>query len=327
MRFEIVGGGAIGLLYGARLALAGYPVTIWTRTRKQAELLSDEGIELVAGGTIHTIDVSASPITECSRPVERTSEHKVLLITVKQPQLTAVLLEYIRLIAEEGDIVVGLQNGVGHIESIQHSLPGRIVLAGVTTEGALRHGLRTVEHTGEGVLSIGEYRSTSLTEASGDELLSQSDRMIRESRQKMLMNALSKAGIAIELSNEMNNRVYQKLLVNAVINPLTALFDVRNGELVHHPARLSLMKALHEETLSVLTASGMDDDGTSWDRLLQVCDRTSGNISSMLSDVRAGRLTEIEWINGGVCRLADDAGVNASLNRSVMHMVQAMFKS
>jgi len=321
MRFEVVGGGAVGLLYGARLALAGHKVAIWTRTPEQAGLLSREGIELIRGGTIDTAHVKAYPITDGSRLAGRAPEAGALLVTVKQPHLTAELLADIDAIAGAEDIVIGLQNGIGHIESLQRALPGRIVLAGVTTEGALRHGYRTVEHTGEGMLWIGDYAPT---QTSGADDLSQNDPYERETRQKMLLNALSTAGIPVELSNEMDNRVYQKLLVNAVINPLTALFDVRNGELAGHPARLTLMKALHEETLAVLTAAGMNDDGSGWERLLQVCERTSGNVSSMLSDVRAGRPTEIEWINGGVCLLADRTGSGAPLNRAVMHMVQAM---
>ncbi|GFN30381.1 ketopantoate reductase family protein [Paenibacillus xylaniclasticus] len=326
MRFVIVGGGAIGLLYGARLAIAGYPVTIWTRTSKQAELLTDEGIELVRDGSIDIVDVEAYSITEDSRLAARDNEDTVLLITVKQPQLTTELLGRIRVVAEQGSIVIGLQNGVGHIEAIQRFLPDCDVLAGITTEGALRHGPRTVEHTGKGTFVIGKYEVAATANSAADhrDILSQADWNLRETRQKMLVNVFSGAGITAELSNEMINRVYQKLLVNAVINPLTALFDVRNGELTGHSTRLSLMKALHEETLSVLIAAGMVDDGNSWDRLLQVCKSTSSNISSMLSDVRAGRPTEIDWINGGVCRLAADVGMEAPLNRSVMLMIQAI---
>jgi len=326
MRFDIVGGGAIGLLYGARLAAAGYPVTIWTRTAEQAERLADEGIELVRQGTVQVADVDAYPLKACGRKHTQVEDaEQVIIVAVKQTQLTPDLLEQVGQLADPNAIVIGLQNGIGHAEKLMQAVPHACVLTGVTTEGALRHGTRTVEHTGEGLLAIGDactdLRQISVNDERLKERMKQSE---QELRHKMLLNALSSAGITSELSKEMNNRIFQKLLVNAVINPLTALFDVRNGELPQHPRRASLMRALYDETILVLIAAGMTGDEDRWEQVLQVCARTSENISSMLADVRAGRQTEIEWINGSVCQLAAQHGLEAPLNASVVRLVQAM---
>jgi 2-dehydropantoate 2-reductase len=326
MRFDIVGGGAIGLLYGARLALAGHPITVWTRTAEQAERLADDGIELVSQGTMMIAEVDASPLKDWNRNAAHHDDpNRVILVTVKQTQLTAALLEQLSFLAAEDTIVIGLQNGIGHEERLTQALPHAHVMTGVTTEGALRHGPRTVEHTGEGALAIGEpFGDEGRISASSGEPIERMKPFELEIRHKMLLNAFSKAGIAVELSNEMNNRVFYKLLVNAVINPLTALFDVRNGELPKHPRRAALMRKLYEETNQVLIAAGMNGDEDRWQQVLQVCERTASNISSMLADVQAGRQTEIEWINGSVCRLAARHGLQAPLNASMVQLVQAM---
>ncbi|MBD3918000.1 ketopantoate reductase family protein [Paenibacillus sp. PR3] len=326
MRFDIIGGGAIGLLYGGRLALAGYPVTIWTRTAEQAERLADDGIELVRQGVIRVADVDAFPLQECSRKLPQMDDsEQIILLAVKQTQLTAALLEQVGKLADPNALVIGLQNGIGHVEKLVQAVPHAYVLTGVTTEGALRHGPRTVEHTGEGMIAIGDaFNDLRQKSASDDGLNERMKQSEQEIRHKMLLNAFSLAGITSELSKEMNNRIFQKLLVNAVINPLTALFDVRNGELPQHPRRASLMRALYDETFHVLVAAGMTGDEDRWQQVLQVCERTSENVSSMLADVRAGRQTEIEWINGSVCRLAAQYGLEAPVNASVALLVNAM---
>lgn len=326
MRFDIVGGGAIGLLYGARLALAGYPVTIWTRTAEQAGKLADDGIELISQGTVTIADVDAWPLQDCVRSLHQSEDTtRVILITVKQTQLTSALLEQIGILAGHDATVIGLQNGIGHVQKLLQALPHAYVMTGVTTEGALRHGPRTVEHTGMGLIAIGEAMTDEgRISASDDELIERMKPSEQEIRHKMLLNAFSRAGITAELSKEMNNRIFYKLLVNAIINPLTALFDVRNGELPKHPRRAALMRALYEESNQVLTAAGMSGDEDRWLQVLQVCERTADNISSMLADVQAGRQTEIEWINGSVCRIAAQHGLQAPLNASVVKLVQAM---
>ena len=133
-----------------------------------------------------------------------------------------------------------------------------------------------------------------------------------------------KAGIQAFLSNDIDNRIYHKLLVNAVINPLTALLGVRNGELPSHPQGAALMLALHRETISVLQRVGMRAEGTEWERLLGICSRTALNRSSMLADIEAGRRSEIDSINGAVAALAERHGLEAPLNRAAAAMVKAI---
>ncbi|MBB3109042.1 2-dehydropantoate 2-reductase [Paenibacillus phyllosphaerae] len=313
-RIYIVGAGALGLMYGLRLASAGVLVTLVTRTSAQAELLRAQGGRLEQQGQWRHMPVSAYSIDELAE----LDKHDLPLredwvwYTVKQPQMTRELLAQTDKLVASKPSILCLQNGIGHLELFEALYPELHVYAGVTTEGAMRTSLTEVRHTGEGSLVFGAIESEREPDPEGDEA------------QKMLLHLLRMAGIAASLSNEMRNRIYEKLLINAVINPLTAIFGVSNGELPAHPHRRKMMRALHQESERLLRQAGLAPLPEAWERLLAVCEATAANESSMLRDVRAGRGTEIDWINGGISALAKRMGHAAPLNDAVTAMVKAL---
>lgn len=311
MLIEIAGGGAIGLSWAVRLAAAGVGTRLWTRTREQAERIRAEGAALAApeGAVRAALDARpAEPEAATDAAGAAAGRERWIIAAMKSHQLAAEpAVRFLRALAGGGSApVVCLANGIGHMERLAARMPDVPLLAAVTTEGALREGPAAVRLTGAGRTVIGEHPA------------------VGRKRQKLLVDTLSSAGIAAALSNNIMEHVYGKLLVNAVVNPLTALFRVKNGELPGDPVRLQLMKALFRETLAVLEASGMRTDGGEWERLLDVIRLTAENRSSMFADVEAGRPTEIKAINGGVVRLARKAGLAAPLNEAVAALIGAI---
>ncbi|HUC93148.1 MAG TPA: 2-dehydropantoate 2-reductase [Paenibacillus sp.] len=312
MKVNIVGGGAIGLSMAARLARSGADVRLWTRTERQARLIASQGISFRdKDGASVVRGVQAACAELPLRQPERIGSEPGdwVILTVKQTHLADG--HTVRLIGELAGAggraplaVLCLQNGIGHMERLREELPDVPLVQGVTNEGGLRIDERTAAHTGDGELHMGPA-------ADGEE-------------QKMLVEALRKAGIKAFVSKDILTRVYRKLLVNAVINPLTALFGVRNGELPDDPARLALMRAVHAETLTVMIRAGMRESGGEWLQLLDVCRRTADNLSSMRKDVEDGRRTEIAAINGGVAALAERLGVSAPLNAALVELIGAL---
>lgn len=316
MKIHIVGGGAIGLLHAGLLAQAGEDVTVWTRTEMQAERLRTEGIRLeMLNGIIRDIGVNSHSLAslEASQAgqarMDAGQSAAWIILTVKQSHIDERLLGQLQRLGGRQTALLCLQNGIGHMEKLAAALPGAFLYAGVTSVGARRlDDARQVRHTGDGPLWFGPY-----TEDKKDDNL-----------QNLLLNILKSAGLRTGLSNEMKDRIYQKLLINAVINPLTAIYDTTNGELPQHPSRLKLMRSLFQETSSILAADGMKPDVDGWQLVLQVCSATAANVSSMLSDVRAGRQTEVDWINGGVSGLARIHGMASPLNDAVTAFVKQL---
>lgn len=310
MKIHIVGGGAIGLLHAGRLAQAGQRVTVWTRTEEQADRLRAEGIRLESlDGRACDIAVQSGCLENLQAGQRERSESPAwIILTVKQSHIDELLLRQLQLLSEGHAAVLCLQNGIGHMERLSEVLTGTALYAGVTSVGARRLDARSVRHTGDGPLWFGAFDPEKKD----------------ENLQNLLLKMLQSAGFGAQLSNEMKDRIYQKLLINAVINPLTAIYDTTNGDLPRHPSRLKLMQALLAESLSILSADGMKLEGDGWQLVMQVCQATAANVSSMLSDVRAGRQTEIDWINGGISALARRRGMPSPLNDAVTALVKQL---
>jgi 2-dehydropantoate 2-reductase len=130
-----------------------------------------------------------------------------------------------------------------------------------------------------------------------------------------LREHLCRAGIETELSESIERLLWEKLLVNCAINPLTALFDRPNGALLEDIQLREIAREVVRETLRVARAHGVVlSDEEAIERVETVASKTARNISSMLQDVRHGRPTEIDYINGAVVREGQRLGIPTPLN-------------
>lgn len=315
----VLGGGSLGLLLAAKLTASGFNCEVWTKTNEQASLLNQGGITIQdpSGGVIDKVSVRAAPLNKIKSKVEA----GLILLTVKQ---TALIPDFLKRLAEiipvNGTLVL-FQNGVGHVELLQQALPGRKLITAITTEGALRIDEVTVRHTGRGEIRLGEWflnDEADIREHNNVESDIANDIVLLQVEQ-----LLKQAGFSVLLSKHLGEVVLQKLLTNAVINPLTAILRIRNGELTISAERKQLMQALFHETFGILSHYGLKDEPLLWEMVLQVCHKTYSNKSSMLQDVTLHKETEIEFINGAICRMAIRQGVEAPWNQAVMALVKA----
>ena len=135
--------------------------------------------------------------------------------------------------------------------------------------------------------------------------------------------ALEKAWPGLRWSADIHHQQLLKLSVNAVINPLTALHDCTNGSIADDPRLQEEARALATEVDLILAALAPDWPGDSATRSFQVARQTAGNTSSMRADLRAGRITEIDFINGWLLRQARNSGIPAPLNQAIYQAVLA----
>ncbi|MED4955156.1 2-dehydropantoate 2-reductase [Paenibacillus macerans] len=311
MRIDIIGAGALGLLFGGKLAEAGERVRFWTRTAEQAELLRREGVELTEpDGTIHIIEGKrfAADALEQTAGTDLAEEPDWLLLMTKQGHITEALLSACGRLAGKHTNIVCFQNGAGHLERIRQMIPGQVLYAAITTEGAKRADGRRITRAGFGETHVGVDQAMDFLEFSGESLV----------------KLLRKAGFNAFLSNDIGKEMFRKLLINAVINPLTAIWRIPNGQLLESEARKAAMRQLCDEGERIFRANGIAYDADIYAQILEVCRSTAGNTSSMLKDVLAGNPTEIDFINGRLAEMARAKQVAAPGHELVWQLIRGM---
>lgn len=205
----------------------------------------------------------------------------LVLVLVKAPDTRAAAAIASRMSARA---VLSLQNGWVE-ELLREPLAGVAAAQGVTTEGAYRQG-REVRHTGAG---------ETLAPAGFEDFVT----------------LLQAAGFRARIELRIVEARLRKLLVNACINALTALYRVPNGEVCEPPYVRHVAK-LATEGAAILRAEGVDlEDRSAIEMVCDVARATARNRSSMLQDVEAGRETEAEFVTGALLGMATARGLAA----------------
>ncbi|MFN3741654.1 MAG: ketopantoate reductase family protein [Anaerolineales bacterium] len=294
----ILGSGAMALLFGAYLGAAGYPVTLLGSWREGIEAVRERGIRLWSQDVCREIPVQA--VTE----PEAVGKIRLALVLVKSWQTERAARTLSACLHPQG-LAVTLQNGLGNRETLERVLGKARVVQGVTTYGATLLGAGEVRLGGTGKIFLP-----------------------RDQRLAPLRQALQAAGLEMEESDELEGIIWGKLVINSAINPLTALLNIPNGELLRRPTARALMGAIADETASVARAKGIVLPFRDVRAMVEeVAGRTGENLSSMLQDVRRGAPTEIDAICGAIYRQARALGLDAALNWCMWQAVQALNRS
>ena len=286
MEIVVLGAGSLGSLVGG-LCAREHRVTLVGR---------DPHIGAVRDSDLHVggaFDFTVHPAARTDPPPTA----DLALVTVKAFDTEAAARD---LADCDLDAVCSLQNGLGNEEVLAAHLDG--VLAGTCTYGARLVEPGRVECTGIGEIALGAPDG-------GD-----------SARAGRVGRALQAAGIETAVADDMPRRRWEKLAINAGINPTTALARVPNGALNNGPLA-GIAREAARETARVAREQGVDlGDEAAVAALNGVVEATAANTSSMLQDVAAGRRTEIDAINGAVL---DRAGRPVPMNRALAGLVRA----
>ncbi|NBI29408.1 2-dehydropantoate 2-reductase [Chengkuizengella marina] len=310
MKFCIVGGGSLGLLLTAKYTLANIPVVLITRTKEQAKIIRKYGLQLTEEISEHAANFACYSMSEINENDVELDLDWIFLM-VKQHHINLSLGQDISMLMNEHTKLLCFQNGIGHEEKLSSWIPSDKIYLAITTEAAKKNAAHKVEHTGKGMIWIGQ-------ESQNSECYDKSE--------KNLIKSLNDAGFKAQMTNNMSSIIWNKLLINAVINPLTAILKVSNGKLLTSENWMILMKNLLEEGQLVANAAGVTIKEQLWDQLIEVCQKTSNNSSSMLQDVLEGRETEIDRINGSLIRVASEYKIDVPNHQVVFNLVKGLTK-
>ncbi len=291
----IVGGGSIGLLLAAYLSELRFDVKIYTRTKEQARKLNNEGLTLTKESLVLTYRVKAIPFSK----VERFND-EIIFVAVKQYHLKELFPSFLKLSGKMKSVVF-LQNGMAHVKLLEKLIPKvENIFIGIVEHGALKRSSNEVSHTGDGELKIGCYQKQT-------ELYSH------------LWDALTTVGFSTSIHDNWLEIMEKKLVVNGVINPLTAILKVRNGSLIINSYYFQMMRMLFDEISTIISCNEKD-----WQDIIKICENTARNQSSMLKDIVEGRQTEVDAITGLILERALEKGVSLPYNLFVYNSLKGM---
>ena len=204
----------------------------------------------------------------------------------------------------------------------------------------ISHGLYSpstfsIIHAGRGNVLIGVAPTPESSNVGGaetdEEKLPQTSRYLLQ----QILEAPVLSGQKISTA-ELLQAQFEKLVINAVINPLTVVFGCLNGELSEQPYFERWMRILLYEASSILISlpelrGNSDSTKRFWparleNMVLHVAKMTAENQSSMLQDVRAGRETEIDYINGYLVARGDQLGLNCEYHRALIEMITGKYR-
>lgn len=291
----LVGTGALATLFAARLSAAGHSVSMLGTWKDGLLSLRENGARIQdADGIEH-----AYPVRVTNDPRE-VSGAKYALVLVKSWQTERAAGQLHTALAKDG-LALTLQNGLGNRETLIRDLgPDRVSL-GITTTGATLLGPGRVKVGGEGVVSMEQNQALGPLEA-----------------------ALRESNFTVRVVEDAQSLVWGKLVINAAINPLTALLQIPNGELLSHPKARRMMGALARETAEVAAAEKVHlPFGDPVSAAEEVARKTAKNLSSMFQDVRRGAPTEIDAICGAIIKRGAKHGIQTPYNKACWTMIRA----
>ncbi|CAN5313076.1 2-dehydropantoate 2-reductase [soil metagenome] len=303
MHIVVVGSGAMGGLFGARLAAAGHEVLLYDTWQAHVAAIEERGLFIEGpDGTPIRYQVRAT-----DKPPQTLRGAELILVQVKSYDTYGALAPLEPRINPES-LILSLQNGLGNLEQMQKALPNhRRFLIGTTAHSAGVIAPGRIRHAGPGPTVI------------GDPVPDRTPRL----NLKPVRDVLQDAGFATQLSDRIWPAIWLKLTANVSINPLTALTGVRNGQLLDDPELLALADAAVAETVAVMKAAGIDAPERDYTEFARQVMRDTGPAhSSMLQDIQNGKRTEIAAINGAVAGLGRELGVPTPVNRWLTALVR-----
>lgn len=289
MKATVIGPGAMGCLFSARLALSGVQTTLVDYRGDRAGRLQQAGI------TIETLD--GPPLL--ARPAVATrvpDGQDVVIVLTKAGSTGALRLPH-------NTPVLTLQNGLNNVETLCSLVGSACVLAGTTCEAATLLGEGRVRHVAAGQTALGAWTSC---------------------QPQVAAEILGKAGFQVEITEAPGQKLWEKVAINSGINPLTALLDVPNGRLLELVEARQLMRDLVVEAAKIAATEGYRFEYSLVEHAEDICRQTANNISSMLQDIRAGRQTEIDAISGEIIRRAELASLPVPRTRVVWQLVKGL---
>lgn len=308
MRVAVLGAGSLGSLIAAQLCQVA-PVQLLVHAKgEHGAMMVANGLEIQGEVSLQVDrDQALFTLDEVGIPKEVHGTMEAVILTGKASS-TEDLAHIARTLLRPDGVLVCLSNGLGHAEACGAIVGAHRVLAATTTYAAWRPTPGVVHFAGKGKIVLGRLQTGAL----------------REDAQP-LIELLKAAKIDVEWTENGPSAVWMKVLLNIAINPIAALCGVKNGALLNPELFSSSLETMLEGARIARQEKAILPDDLDLEQMLEhVLKATSENHCSMLQDVRAGRVTEIKYLNRAVVERGERMGIRAPMNQMLGAMIEAL---
>lgn len=296
MKILVYGAGAVGSLLGGLLA-ARNDVTLIGRDPHMATIARD-GLWIEGARAAHVWPTARNHLLALE-------DADVVLVAVRATQ-TADAARALGPAIGGGTTVVTVQNGLGNWEILRQALSSQSVLAAPVTTGAMIRAPGRVAYTGVGRITVGADPAA----------------IAPAQRVADLFRAV---GVDASAVPDIRGALWQKAIVNAAINPLSALTGLTNGQLVERPELARRMRAVVDEAVAVCRGLGVAlPESDAWSVVERVAKATYDTRSSMQQALAQGRRTEVDAITGRIVAEARRLGVAVPENAALLEDVHRL---
>ena len=293
MSILIIGAGAMGSLYGALLAKAGYNVILYDIDEEKVKAINENGIQITGLEKFMSYPkaVTAFP-----------SLFPDFIFVFTKSYSTEKALNSAKKLITSKTVLVSLQNGLGN-EEVAKKYTDKVI-GGVTTYAAILEKPGTVRWTGKGITVIGGYPTGIPNYV--------------YTLEKVLVNA----GFNINVTDNIIGWKWLKAIINSAINPIGALLGVTNGFILTTEILRNLAIDIVEEGSQIAVKQCIKLPAKPVEMLIETLENTKDNYNSMFQDLLKCRRTEIDYINGKIAEVASNSGLKAPFNKALWYLVK-----
>ncbi|GAW94886.1 MULTISPECIES: ketopantoate reductase family protein [Colwellia] len=297
----VVGQGAMGLLWYHHLAHTNTNVTLLASNQEQlsASELKSAKYQFTPYQQLHA---EIHPLTYSQSADINSAD--IIILCLKSFHIADAIQQMAQDINPHC-LVILAHNGMGPFAEVVNLLPSQqVILTMLTTHGCLRSMPLAITHTGLGQSDIGLLAGE-----------------LSSNQQTQLTNQLNNALAQVNFHQDIVKKQWLKLAINCVINPITAINNIDNGEINNQKFTRQINLILTEIT-AVSHTEGIELAFTDLQKMVaKVAQATARNCSSMRSDVLGGRATEIDFINGYIHRIGKKNNVATPENTRLWQQV------
>jgi 2-dehydropantoate 2-reductase len=304
MKFAVAGAGAIGAYLGAKMAHAGYDVTLFARGA-HCRAMREHGVRVLSPDGDFEAHPRVVDSLAAAGPVD------VVFLAVKAHSLPALAPQLPPLFGPE-TAVVSMQNGIpwwyftgaGRPEKID---PGGVISAAIEARRVIGSIVYlSTEIVEPGVIRHNEGTRITLGEPDG----------ARSERCRAISEALARSGLRAPITTHIRQEIWVKLLGNIAFNPISALTGATLVAIARDPDTSQLVRAIMGETEALAHKLGIELPITI-DQRITGAEKVGEHKTSMLQDLEAGRPLELDAIAGAALELGDRLGVPMPATRAV----------